>query len=89
MRPAGLAEIERAKADGRWADAYPSPTKMEVPDDLRRALEAKPGAADAFAALNATSRYSILYRVHHIKTPVARARRIEEFVAMLTQGDVV
>lgn len=88
MRPAGLQEIEGAKADGRWADAYASPTKMEVPDDLRRALEAEPRAAEAFAALNATSRYSILYRVHHIKTPAARARRIEEFVAMLNRGDV-
>jgi uncharacterized protein YdeI (YjbR/CyaY-like superfamily) len=89
MRPAGLKEIERAKADGRWADAYPSPTKMELPDDLRRSLEENPRAAEAFAALNATSRYSILYRVHHIKAPAARARRIEEFVAMLTRGDGV
>jgi uncharacterized protein YdeI (YjbR/CyaY-like superfamily) len=89
MRPAGLQEIARAKADGRWADAYASPTKMEVPDDLRRALEANPRAAEAFAALNASSRYSILYRVHHIKTPAARAQRIEEFVAMLSRGDAV
>lgn len=86
MRPAGLQEIERAKADGRWADAYPSPTKMALPDDLRQALEANPPAAAAFAALNATSRYSILSRVHFVKTPVARARRIETIVAMLSGG---
>jgi len=89
MRPAGFQEIERAKADGRWADAYPSPTKMEIPDDLRRALEANPRASEALAALNATSRYSMLYRIHHIKTPAARVGRIEEIVATLARADEV
>jgi len=84
MRPAGLREIERARADGRWDAAYPSPSKIEVPEDLRRALDADPRAAEAFEALNAASRYSILYRVHHTKAPAARAHRIEQVVAMLT-----
>ena len=84
MRPAGLREIERAKADGRWDAAYPSPSKIEVPEDLRQALDADPRAAEAFEALNAASRYSILYRVHHTKAPAARAHRIEQVVAMLT-----
>jgi uncharacterized protein YdeI (YjbR/CyaY-like superfamily) len=87
MRPAGYEEIERAKADGRWDDAYASSTNMEVPDDLRVALDAEPSAAAAFAALNASSRYSILYRVHHTKAPEARAQRIEQFVTMLARGD--
>ena len=87
MRPAGLSEIERAKADGRWDDAYASPANMEVPDDLRLALDADQGAAAAFEALNASSRYSILYRVHHTKAPAARALRIEALVAMLNRGD--
>lgn len=86
MRPAGFQEIERAKADGRWDDAYPSPANMEVPDDLRIALDADPRAAEAFAALKASSRYSILYRVLHTKAPAARAQRIEQFVAMLASG---
>jgi uncharacterized protein YdeI (YjbR/CyaY-like superfamily) len=87
MRPAGFQEIERAKADGRWDDAYPSPSNIEVPEDLRRALDADPRAAEAFAALNASSRYSILYRVHHTKAAAARAQRIEQFVAMLADGE--
>jgi uncharacterized protein YdeI (YjbR/CyaY-like superfamily) len=89
MRPAGFQEIERAKADGRWDDAYASPSNIELPEDLRRALEADPRAAEAFAALNASSRYSILYRVHHTKAPAARAQRIEQFVAMLTNGESI
>jgi uncharacterized protein YdeI (YjbR/CyaY-like superfamily) len=86
MRPAGFSEIERAKADGRWDDAYASSSNMEVPEDLRRALDADSRAAEAFAALNSSSRYSILYRVHHTKAPDARARRIEQFIAMLVKG---
>jgi uncharacterized protein YdeI (YjbR/CyaY-like superfamily) len=89
MRPEGLAEIERAKTDGRWDDAYPGPSTIEVPDDLRQAFDAKPQAREAFAALNATSRYSILYRIHHTKEPTTRARRIEQFVEMLTSGDSI
>ena len=87
MRPAGLAEVERAKADGRWDEAYASPSRMTVPDDLRRALDANPRAAENFAKLNATNRYAILYQVHDAKRPETRARRIERFVAMLERGE--
>ena len=87
MRPAGLAEIENAKTDGRWDDAYPSPSTIEVPADLRQAFEDNAEAGEAFSALNATSRYSILYRIHHIKDPATRARRIEQYVEMLTSGE--
>lgn len=84
MRSAGLAEVDKAKADGRWDDAYPSPSTMEVPDDLRRAIDADPGAAEAFASIKSADRYSMLYRVHHTKTPETRARIIQEFVASLS-----
>ena len=87
MRPSGLAEVERAKTDGRWDDAYASPSSIEVPDDLRSAFEANPGAEDKFAALNAASRYSILYRIHHTKQESARVQRIEQLIEMLTRGD--
>lgn len=87
MTPAGHAEIERAKADGRWDAAYPGRAGMEVPDDLRAALDADPAASEAFAKLDGTNRYSILYRIGDAKRPETRARRIATFVAMLAAGD--
>jgi len=87
MRSSGLAGIERAKTDGRWEDAIASPSTIEVPDDLRRAFQANPRAEEEFAALNAASRFSILYRIHHTKEEAARARRIEQLIEMLTLGE--
>jgi uncharacterized protein YdeI (YjbR/CyaY-like superfamily) len=87
MQPAGLREIERAKADGRWEAAYASPSKIEVPEDLRAALAANPAATEEFEQLNANNRYAILYRVHDAKRADTRARRIERFVAMLARGE--
>jgi uncharacterized protein YdeI (YjbR/CyaY-like superfamily) len=87
MRPAGLREVERAKDDGRWEAAYPSASRIEVPDDLRAALDAVPAAAELFERLDGTNRYAILYRVHDAKRPETRARRIERFVAMLARGE--
>ncbi len=86
MRPAGLAEVERAKADGRWDAAYPSPKTAEVPPDLRAALDADPVAAAFFQTLNSQNRYAILYRVGEAKRPQTRAARIEKYVAMLHEG---
>ncbi len=86
MRPAGLAEIERAKADGRWDAAYDSPRTAEVPADLAEAIAADPAAARSFAELNRTNRFTILHRVHDAKRPETRARRIAQFVAMLAEG---
>lgn len=83
MRPAGLAEVDRAKADGRWDAAYDSPKTAAVPDDLTRALERHPTAKAAFAKLDATNRYAILHRLQIAKQPQTRARRIEAFVTML------
>lgn len=87
MKPAGLAEIERAKADGRWAAAYDSSSTATVPDDLAAALRAKPKAEAAFDALPRSRRYSILYQLQDAKRPDTRARRIEKFVSMLERGD--
>lgn len=88
MKPAGLAEVERAKADGRWAAAYDSPSTATVPEDLEEALRAKPKAAAAFEGLTRSQRYSILYQVQDAKRPDTRRRRIEKYVEMLERGDL-
>ncbi|MGW2335770.1 YdeI/OmpD-associated family protein [Streptomyces sp. NPDC001685] len=87
MQPAGQAEIDRAKADGRWDAAYDSSRTAAVPDDLAAALAAEPAAAEFFEALDRQNRYAILYRVQDAKKPETRARRIEKFVAMLAKGE--
>ena len=89
MRPAGHAEIERAKADGRWEAAYDSPRTIQVPPDLQAELDARPGRGGVLRALNSTNRYSILYRLHDAKKPETRARRLEKFVAMLKRGETL
>jgi uncharacterized protein YdeI (YjbR/CyaY-like superfamily) len=86
MQPAGLREIEAAKADGRWAAAYCSPRTATVPEDLARALNAVPAAKKFFAALDSQNRYAILYRLESIKRPETRARRIATYVEMLAHG---
>jgi uncharacterized protein YdeI (YjbR/CyaY-like superfamily) len=89
MRPAGLAEVERAKADGRWAAAYEGQKLITVPDDLQRELDARPDAAEFFAGLTSQNRYAILYRLQEAKKPETRARRLEKFVAMLEAGETL
>jgi uncharacterized protein YdeI (YjbR/CyaY-like superfamily) len=89
MHAAGLAEIERAKADGRWEAAYPGSAAIEVPDDLAAALDAEPAAKAMFALLSAPNRYAVLYRIREAKRPETRVRRIERFVAMLARGETV
>lgn len=86
MRPAGLAEVERARADGRWDAAYDGMATAAVPGDLATALE-EAGVSDAFAALDSRNRYAILHRVQTAKRPETRARRIAKFAAMLAAGD--
>ena len=87
MRPAGLAEIERARADGRWERAYPGSASNDVPDDLCAALAASPRAQAMWDVLTRTNRYAVLYRVHDAKRPETRARRINHYVEMLAAGD--
>lgn len=89
MRPAGLAQVEAARADGRWAAAYDGQRSASVPPDLQAALDANPAAATFFATLRGASRYAILYRVQDAKRPETRARRIARFVAMLERGETL
>jgi uncharacterized protein YdeI (YjbR/CyaY-like superfamily) len=89
MRPAGLREVEAAKADGRWDAAYEGQSTATVPDDLRQALDADADAAAFFATLDRGNRYAILYRVQEAKKPETRAARIAKFVAMLHDHQTV
>ncbi|MDX6520036.1 MAG: hypothetical protein QOF08_641 [Gaiellales bacterium] len=89
MRPAGIAEVERAKADGRWEAAYAGQRSIEVPPDLAAALAAEPRARAMFEVLTSQNRYAILYRIDRAKRADTRQRRIEQFVAMLARGETV
>jgi uncharacterized protein YdeI (YjbR/CyaY-like superfamily) len=86
VQPAGLEQIEQAQQDGRWEAAYESQSRATVPDDLQRALEAHPAAQAFFATLDSANRYAILYRLHDAKRPETRARRLDQFIAMLAEG---
>ena len=86
MRPPGLREIERARADGRWDEAYDSPAIATVPDDFQAALDAVPAAREFFESLGSTKRYAFLYRIADAKRPETRAKRIAEYVTLLRQG---
>jgi uncharacterized protein YdeI (YjbR/CyaY-like superfamily) len=89
MQPAGLAEVERAKSDGRWDAAYDAPSRMLVPDDFARAIAKNARAAKFFATVDATNRYAMLWRVQTAKKAETRARHIETFVAMLGRGELL
>ena len=89
MRAAGRAEVEKAKADGRWEAAYDPQSKATVPEDFQAALDANPQAAKFFATLTGANRYAVLYRIHEAKKPETRAKRIEKFVGMLERGETV
>lgn len=89
MRRSGLAQIEAAKADGRWAAAYAPASTAIIPADLQDALDANPQAAKFFANLKGANRYAILYRIGSVKRPETRARKIAEYVAMLERGETI
>jgi uncharacterized protein YdeI (YjbR/CyaY-like superfamily) len=89
VAPAGLAEIEAAKADGRWETAYAPASAAQEPEDLKTALDAVPAARAFFDALTGANRYAILYRVQTAKKPETRAARIEKFVGMCARGETV
>jgi uncharacterized protein YdeI (YjbR/CyaY-like superfamily) len=88
MQPAGLAEIERAKADGRWEAAYEGMKAAVVPPDFAKALKARK-LTKAFAAQSSGNRYAMLWRLHQAKKPETRARRLEQFVEMLAKGETI
>ncbi len=85
MKAAGLREVERAKADGRWDAAYDAPSTATVPDDLSRELEKNEKAREFFRELDGRNRYAILYQIQDAKRPETRARRIAKYVAMLAE----
>jgi uncharacterized protein YdeI (YjbR/CyaY-like superfamily) len=89
MRPAGLREVEQARADGRWDAAYAGQRTMGVPPDLERALAGNDAARAFFATLSGANRYAILYRIADAKRPQTRARRIEKYVAMLAAHETI
>ncbi len=89
MRPPGLAEVERARQDGRWEAAYSGPKASAVPDDLLSELDARPKAKEFFEGLSGQNRYAILYRLDEAKRPETRARRLAKFVAMLEAGESI
>jgi uncharacterized protein YdeI (YjbR/CyaY-like superfamily) len=87
MQPAGLAQVETARLDGRWERAYDSARGSAIPVDLQAALDASPKAKRFFAGLDAANRYAILWRLQTAKKPQTRAARIDKFIAMLGRGD--
>jgi uncharacterized protein YdeI (YjbR/CyaY-like superfamily) len=89
MHAAGLSEVDRAKADGRWDAAYEPQSTATVPDDLQAAFDANPGAAEFFATLNSQNRYAVLFRIRDAKKPETRARRIAKFAEMLARGEKI
>jgi uncharacterized protein YdeI (YjbR/CyaY-like superfamily) len=85
MHAAGVAQVEAAKADGRWEGAYPAQSQARVPEDLRRALAANPAAAEFFETLTGSARYAFLYRLHNVHKPEARAKRIASYIELLSE----
>lgn len=88
MREGGQAEIDRAKADGRWDAAY-QVKGAPVPDDLRAAIDASPGAAEFFATLSAQNRWAIIFRLSQLKRADSRERNITKYVEMLERGEKI
>ena len=89
MQPSGHAQIEAAKADGRWAQAYDGAKTSTMPEDLQAALDASPKAKAFFATVNASNRYAVLWRVQTAVKPETRAKRIAQLVDMLAHGEVI
>ena len=89
MTPDGLVHVEAAKADGRWGKAYGAGKSMKIPDDLQAAIDASPKAAAMLKKLTEQNRFALAFRVHNLKTPAARAKKIEAFVAMLERGETI
>jgi uncharacterized protein YdeI (YjbR/CyaY-like superfamily) len=89
MQPAGLREVEAARADGRWDAAYEGQATAAVPPDLARELDLNPVAKEFFATLSSANRYAILYRIQDAKRPQTRADRIAKYIAMLNEHKTI
>ena len=89
MTPHGLAQVEAAKADGRWKRAYTSGKDMKVPAELQAAINAEPKAKTMFATLSAQNRFALMFRTNNMKTAAGRKKKIATFVAMLKRGETI
>jgi len=89
MQPSGLAEVERAQKDGRWEAAYDSPSKITVPDDLKKLLDKNRKARSFFETLDSRNRYAILFRIHTAKKVETRTKRIKQFIEMLERKEKI
>jgi uncharacterized protein YdeI (YjbR/CyaY-like superfamily) len=89
MTPHGLAQVEAAKADGRWDRAYASGKAMKIPDDLQAAIDAEPRAKKMLGGLSEQNRFALAFRVHNMKTEAGRRKKIATFVAMLARGETI
>jgi uncharacterized protein YdeI (YjbR/CyaY-like superfamily) len=87
MKPAGLAQIEAAKQDGRWKAAYDSPSTTSIPKDFLNALKRNKKAEKFFKSLNRTNLYAIAYRLQTAKTPETRKKRMEKILEMMAKGE--
>ncbi len=89
MTEHGLAQVEAAKADGRWERAYDSGKDMKIPDDLQAAIDAEPRARDMLARLSAQNRFALAFRTHNMKTEAGRKKKIASLVEMLKRGETI
>lgn len=87
MTPRGLAEVEAAKADGRWDNAYDPPSRATVPADLAEALAARAGAREFFDALDSRNRFLVLHRIGAVKKAETRARKVQEYAEMMQRHE--
>lgn len=87
MKPSGLAEVEKAKADGRWEQAYKAQSNMTIPDDFMKALSANPPALAFFQTLNKANLYAIAYRLTTAKKPETREKRMQQILEMMARGE--
>ena len=89
LQAAGQAEVTLAKADGRWSAAYAGQSAIGLPEDLAAALAAVPAARAMYDVLTSQNRYAVLYRIQAAKRPDTRARRVQEYTAMLARGETI
>ena len=89
MTEHGLVHVEAAKADGRWQRAYGSGKDLKIPDDLQAAIDAEPAAKAMLGKLSAQNRFALAFRMHNVKTPAGRARKMAAFVEMLVRGETI
>jgi uncharacterized protein YdeI (YjbR/CyaY-like superfamily) len=86
IRPSGLKEVEKAKADGRWENSYDSPSNMTVPEDFLTELAKDKKASEFFNTLSKINKYSIVWRLQTARKPETRANRMKVILEMLSKG---